>query len=249
MPTLMLSGKNILITGSSKGIGAATARLAKQYGANVIVHGRTDSAELKAIAEELGAEKIICDIGNKEAVFSEIKKLQEKKIQIHGLANVAAEVKNRGPFIDTAEEDWLESYRTNVFGIIAMCQAVLPGMKDAKYGRIVNIGSVRAYPQGTVVTRLPYSSAKAAVLNITAGLAKEYAQYGININSISPGGVNTETAKAWDEATRKRNANVPLERIAEPNEIAEAICFFLSDKASYAVGQDFVFDGGYLIGK
>jgi len=249
MSDLMLSGKNILITGSSTGIGAATARLAKSYGANVIVHGRKESAELDAIAAELGAEKIICDIGNKAAVCAEIKKLLDKKIQIHGLANVAAEVKNRAQFIDTTEADWLESYKTNVFGIIAMCQAVLPSMKEHKYGRIVNIGSVRAYPQGTVITRLPYSSAKAAVLNITAGLAKEYAQYGININSVSPGGTNTDTAKNWDEATKKRNANVPLERIAEPNEIAEAICFFLSDKASYAVGQDFVFDGGYLIGK
>lgn len=245
----MLGGKNILITGSSKGIGAATARLAKQYGANVIVHGRTDSPALQAIAAELKAEKIVCDIGDKAAVFAEIKKLLDKKIQIHGVANVAAEVKNRGPFIETSEEDWLESYRTNVFGIIVMCQAILPSMKENKYGRIVNIGSVRAYPQGTVVTRLPYSSAKAAVLNITAGLAKEYAPYGININSISPGGVNTDVAKNWDEATKRRNANVPLERIAEPSEIAEAICFFLSDKASYAVGQDFVFDGGYLIGK
>ncbi|MBY0376833.1 SDR family oxidoreductase [Patescibacteria group bacterium] len=245
----MLTGKTILITGSSKGIGAATARLAKKYGANVILHGRTESPELNAIATELNSEKIVCDIGDREAIFREVNKLLEKNIQIHGVANVAAEVKNRGPFIETTEEDWLESYKTNVFGIISMCQAVLPSMQKNKYGRIVNIGSVRAYPQGTVITRLPYSSAKAAVLNITAGLAKEYAQYGININSISPGGVNTDTAKAWDEATRKRNANVPLERIGEPDEIAEAICFFLSDKASYAVGQDFVFDGGYLIGK
>ncbi len=245
----MLKGKNVLITGSSKGIGAATARLAKSYGANVIVHGRTDSPELNAVALELGAEKIVFDIGDREAVFMEIKKLQDKKIQIHCLANVAAEVKTRGPFPETSEQDWLESYQTNVMGVVFMCQAVLPSMKENKYGRIVNSGSVRAYPQGTVFTRLPYSSAKAAVLNITAALAKEYAQYGVGINSVSPGGVNTDLAKTWDEVTRKRNSNVPLERIAEPNEIAEAICFFLSDKASYAVGQDFVFDGGYLIGK
>ena len=245
----MLEGKNILITGSSSGIGLATARLAKKYGANVIVHGKEASGELDAITQELGAEKIICDISDGDAVSREIKKLLEKKIQIHCLANVAGAIKNRGPFLETTDEDWISDYKTNVLGIVHMCQSVIPQMQSNKYGRIVNIGSVRAYPQGTLSTRTPYSASKAAVLNLTVALAKEYAKDGISINSISPGGVNTDIAKAWDAATQKRNSDVLLCRIAEPEEIAEAICFFLSDKASYATGQDFVFDGGCLIGK
>ena len=245
----MLQGKNVLITGSSSGIGMATARLAKSYGANVIVHGKEDSPEFDAFAKELGSEKIICDISDKDAVFREINKLLEKKIQIHCLANVAGAVKSRGSFLETSDEDWLWTYKVNVLGIVHMCQAVIPSMQTYKYGKIVNIGSVRAYPQGTLSTRTPYSCSKAAVLNLTAALAKEYAKDGISINSISPGGVNTDIAKSWDEATMKRNSDVLLGRIAEPNEIAEAICFFLSDKASYATGQDFIFDGGYIVGK
>lgn len=245
----MLQGKNILITGSSRGIGAETARLAKSYGANVIVHGRTESPELNAIAVELGAEKVVCDISDKEAVSREINRLLEKKIQIHCLANVAGALKNRGPFFETIDEDWLLTYKINVLGIVHMCQAVIPTMQTYKYGRIINIGSVRAYPQGTLSSRASYSCSKAAVLNLTAALAKEYAKDGININSISPGGVDTEIAKLWDEATMKRNSDVLLGRIAEPKEIAEVICFFLSDKASYATGQDFLIDGGYVIGK
>ena len=244
----MLKGKNILVTGSSKGIGAATARLAKSYGANVIVHGRESSPELETIAQELGAEKIICDIQDKEAVFREINKLLEKKIQIHCLANVAGAV-NPKPFLETTEEDWFFAYKTNVLGTVYACQAVIPSMQMYKYGRIVNVGSIRAYPQGALAGNLPYAVSKAAILNITAALAREYAKDGISVNSISPGGVDTDLAKTWNAETRRRNLDVLLGRIAEPKEIAEAICFFLSDKASYATGQDFLIDGGYVIGK
>jgi len=244
----MLKDKNILITGSSSGIGAAAARLAKEYGANVIVHGRTDSPELDAIAKELNAEKIVCDIADKEAVSLEINKLLEKKIQIHCLANVAG-VAIPKPFMETTDEDWLTTYKINVLGTVHVCQAVIPGMQSQKYGRIVNIGSIRAYPQGTFASRLAYSCSKAAVLNLTVALAKEFATDGISVNSISPGGVNTEIAKTWDPEILKKNSDVLLGRIAEPKEIAEAICFFLSDKASYATGQDFLFDGGFIIGK
>ncbi|MFZ1019528.1 MAG: SDR family oxidoreductase [Minisyncoccia bacterium] len=244
----MLKGKNILITGSSSGIGAATARLAKSYGANVIVHGKEDSPKLDAIAKELDAEKIICDITNKEEVFREISKLLEKKIQVHCLANVAGAA-NPKPFLETTDEDWFFAYKTNVLGTVYMCQAVIPSMQSYKYGRIVNIGSIRARPQGALAGNLPYAASKAAILNITAALAREYAKDGIAVNSISPGGVDTDLAKNWNAETRKRNTDVLLGRIAEPKEIAEAICFFLSDKASYATGQDFLIDGGYVIGK
>jgi NAD(P)-dependent dehydrogenase (short-subunit alcohol dehydrogenase family) len=244
----MLQGKNILITGSSKGIGAETARLAKSYGANVIVHGKTDSPELNAIAQEIGAEKIVCDVRDRVAVFNEINKLLEKKIQIHCLANVAGAT-NRKPFMETIEEDWFFAYETNVLGTVYMCQAIIPSMQTEKCGRIVNIGSTRAHPQGAMASNLPYSASKAAVLNITAALAREYAKDGISINSVSPGGTDTDIAKKWDAATLKRNSDVLLGCIAEPKEIAEVICFLLSDKASYATGQDFLIDGGYVIGK
>src|SRR3989344_3063925 len=161
----MLKGKNILITGSSSGIGVATARLAKEYGANVIVHGKEASSELDAIAKELDAEKIVCDISDKGAVLNEINKLLEKKIVIHCLANVAGAMKSRGPFMETSDEDWLSDYKTNVLGIVHMCQAIIPSMQTHQYGRIVNVSSIRAYPQGALSTRAPYSSSKAAMLN------------------------------------------------------------------------------------
>jgi 3-oxoacyl-[acyl-carrier protein] reductase len=244
----MFKDKNILITGSAKGIGAATARLAKSYGANVILHGKEDSLELDAMAKELNAEKIICDITDKDAVFREVNKLLEKKIQIHCLANIAGAA-NPKPFLQTTNEDWFFAYKTNVLGTVYFCQAVVPSMQANKYGRIVNIGSIRARPQGALSGNLPYAASKAAILNITAALAREYAKDGISVNSVSPGGVDTDLAKTWNDETRRRNSDVLLGRIARPEEIAEAVCFFLSDKASYATGQDFLIDGGYVIGK
>lgn len=243
----MLENKTVLITGSTSGIGLATARLAKSYGAKVIVHGKEDSSKLDDVVKELDALKIFCDISKKEEVDREIKKLFDQGIKIDCLANVAGMITSK-PFLETTDEDWFLSYATNVLGIVHLCQSVIPHMQLNKYGNIVNIASVRAYQQGTLATRLPYSCSKASVINLTSALAKEYAKDNLRVNSISPGGVNTDIAKTWDEATLKRNSNVLLQRIAEPKEIAEVICFFLSDKSSYATGQDFIIDGGYVVG-
>lgn len=243
----MLKGKTILITGSSRGIGAATARLAKSYGATVILHGKRESEELKQIAHELEAPYIVCDITDRDKVFEAITKIGDE-YTVDVLCNVAGAVKPKG-FLESTREDWFFFYETNVLGTVYFCQALIPFMQKQKKGTIINISSVRAYSQGTLSSRLPYSAAKAAIVNITAALAKEFAKDGIRVNSISPGGVNTEIAKTWDEATIKRNSDVLLGRIAEPEEIGEMICFLASDKASYMTGHDYPVDGGYLIGK
>lgn len=244
----MLEGKTILITGSSRGIGAATARLAKKYGASVVVHGKTDSEDLKKITEELGAEKMVCDLTDQKAVFAEVKKILGKVGKIDGLANVAGAV-NPKPFLEATEEDWLWSYKTNVLSVVYMSQVLIPHMQKNKKGAVVNVGSVRAYPQGTLALRAPYSSAKASVNNLSVAMAKEYAKDGIRINSVSPGGVNTDISKTWDEETKARNTNVLLKRLGEPEEVAEMICFLLSDRASYMTGNDYLVDGGYLVNR
>ncbi len=244
----MLNGKTILITGASRGIGRATAKLAKSYGANVIVHGKTDSENLQSIARELGAEKVVFDIGNQEQVLSSINKLIDKGIHINGLANIAGIVYASEP-LDVKDEDWINVFKTNVLGIMHTCQAVIPEMQKMKSGKIVNVASVRAYAQGTLASRLPYCVSKASVVNMTVALAKEYAKDGIYINSVSPGGVDTDIAKTWDEETKQRNTDVLLKRLGKPEEIGEVICFLLSDKSDYVIGQDYLVDGGYLVNR
>ena len=244
----MFKDKVILITGAAGGIGGATARMAKTQGATLILHDRVESESLKNLAVELGAEYFSCDICDKKAVEEAVSKLSLKFSKIDALCNIAGAL-NHKPFLETIDDDWFFAYKVNVLGTVHFCQALIPVMQKNKYGRIVNISSVRGHVEGTRASNLPYSASKAAVINITAALAKEYANDNIFINSISSGSVNnTGITKTWDEATLKRNTSNLLGRLAEPNEIAEMICFLISDKASFITGQDFPVDGGYLIG-
>lgn len=239
----MLDGKVILITGSSRGIGVATARLAVSYGAKVILHGRSESAELKNLSKELNTEYIACDVTDKKAVLKEVDKIIKKVGKIDGLINCAGSV-NPKYFLETEDEDWLGDYKINVLGTVHFCQAIIPYMRKAKYGRIVNISSARGHFASN--RTIAYSAAKAAVINLTASLAIECAP-NILVNCVSPGPVLTDMSKTWSKETWKRLKNSLLGRPANPEEIAEVILFLVSDKASYINGQSILVDGGYNI--
>ena len=240
----MLKDKIILITGSSSGIGLATARLAKEYGANIIVHGKTDSPELDAIAKELNAEKIICDVADKDAVQSEINRILEKVKKIDILVNSAG-IAPAKSFLESTDELWLDVFKVNVLGTTHFCQTVIPQMQKNKYGRIVNIASIRGF-NGTAGSTV-YSASKAAIVNITATMAKQFAP-DIAVNAIAPGFTNTPMSKTWTDSGLMALAKSALAgRIAEPKEIAEAILFLASDKASFITGQTILVDGGYSI--
>jgi len=239
----MLKNKTILITGSSSGIGAATARLAKGYGAKVILHGRTDSAELKKFAKELKCEYIFCDVVDKQAVESEVKRILKKVKKIDLLVNSAG-IAPRATFLESTDELWLDVFKVNVLGTTHFCEAIITQMQKNKYGRIVNIASIRAY--GGTAGRPVYSASKAAIVNLTAVLAKEFAP-DIAINAVAPGYTNTPITKNWDKEVWEKAQTSLLKRIAEPTEIAEAILFLASDRASFITGQTILVDGGYSI--
>ncbi|OGI67913.1 hypothetical protein A2738_03645 [Candidatus Nomurabacteria bacterium RIFCSPHIGHO2_01_FULL_42_15] len=238
-----LKDKNILITGSSSGIGAATARLAKEYGAKPILHGKTESEELKKLAKELECEYIFCDVADKMAVDSEVKRILKKVEKIDILVNSAG-IATRQKFLESTEETWLDIFKINVLGTTHFCQAVIPQMQKNKYGRIVNIASIRAF--GSTSGRPAYSASKAAVMNLTSVLAKEFAP-DILVNAVAPGFIETPMSKVWDEEIWKKIKTALLGRVGQPKEIAEAILFLASDKASFITGQTIIVDGGYSI--
>lgn len=239
----MLKDKTILITGSSSGIGAATARLAKEYGASLVLHGRTENTELKTLAGELNCEYIFCDVSDKQAVDLAVEKVLSKVKKIDVLINCAG-ITLRQNFLESTDEAWLEIFKVNVLGTTHFCQAIIPVMQKNKHGRIVNIASIRAYENAA--GRPAYSASKAAIINLTAVLAKEFAP-DIAVNAVAPGFTNTPMAKSWDDETRAKTKNALLGRVAEPEEIAEAILFLASDKASFITGQTILVDGGYSI--
>lgn len=238
-----LSGKTILITGASGGIGGATARLAKQYGANVVVHGRTDSEKLQTIAAELQAVKISCDVTDKAEIEKAVNGAIKDVGEIDALVNCAG-IAPSIPFVDITEENWDEVFRVNVLGTIYFCQAVIPHMQKLHSGRIVNIASIRGHAH--LASSSVYSASKAAIVNLTATMAKQLAP-DIAVNAVSPGFTLTEMANSFTEKVKKQVNTSLLGRGAQPEEIAEAILFLASDRASFITGQTIIVDGGYSI--
>lgn len=240
----MLEGKNILITGSSSGIGLATAKLAKKYGANVIVHGKVDSEELRSLAGELGGGYIVCDVADKVAVDCEIKRILDKVGKIDILVNSAG-ISLAEDFLGSTDEFWLEIFKVNVLGTTHFCQAVIPQMKKNKYGRIVNISSIKGYYN--MAGSSAYSASKAAIISITSSLAKEFAPE-IAVNAIAPGYTDTPMSKTRTSSAAMEKAKTALAgRVGRPEEIAESILFFASDRASFITGQTLLVDGGYSV--
>lgn len=244
----MFKNKVLLITGSSRGIGAATARLAKQYGAELIVHGKTQSEHLAMLAQELDALPIVCDVADKQAVETAVKDAISKKGKIDGLINsagIAASI----PFLETDDEHWETIYRTNVLGTVHMCQVVIPHMRERGGGRIVNIASIRGHANMASNRGMAYSASKAAVIALTATLAKEFAP-NIAVNAVSPGFTATDISKGWNETVWNQVKQSLIGRVAKPEEIAEALLFLASERASFITGQTVIVDGGYgLAGK
>lgn len=241
----MLKDKIILITGSSRGIGAATARLAKQYGAAVILHGRTESEELKQLAKELNAEYIFCDVGDQKEVLAQVSKALVKVGRIDALINCAGSVKRKA-FLEMTEEDWISDYKVNLLGTAYFCQAVIPVMQKNKYGRIVNISSIRGETATASNRSIAYSASKAGVINLTSALAKDFAPE-ILVNAVAPGFIATEMSKIWDDKTWKQVESALLKRAGKPEDIAETLLFLASDKNTFMTGQTILVDGGYTI--
>lgn len=236
----MLKHKTILITGSSRGIGAATALLAKKYGATVILHGKTETKELKKLAKKIGSPYFFCDVNDEDSILNEIKKI--KKIDI--LVNNAG-ISISKPFLKLTQEDWSNTLHTNILGTVNFSKAVIPKMLKQKRGRIINVSSIKGFPQ--TAGRAAFASSKAALITLTASMAKELKPY-ILVNCVAPGFTKTETTKRdWSERIYTQIAQTPLSRAAQPEEIAEVILFLASDKSTFINGQTVIVDGGYSI--
>ncbi|OGG58850.1 hypothetical protein A2765_00515 [Candidatus Kaiserbacteria bacterium RIFCSPHIGHO2_01_FULL_56_24] len=236
----MLENKTMLITGSSRGIGAAVARLAKKNGAIVILHGKEDSKELAKLSKELKAEYVVFDVTDESAVQREISRLGGIDLLVNN-----AGISISKPFLELTSEDWLATFSTNVMGTVNVSKAVISGMLKRKRGVIVNVSSIKGYPH--TAGRAAFAASKAAVITLTASMAKEFAPH-IRVNAVAPGFTETETTKeAWTERIYKQISSTPIGRAAKPEEIAEVILFLASDKTNYITGQTVIVDGGYSI--
>jgi 3-oxoacyl-[acyl-carrier protein] reductase len=240
--------KSILITGSSRGIGKATAQLAHKQGYKVIVHGSTDSEKLQATHKELeGSLLTIFDVTDKDATHKAIDKIIKEVGPIDILVNNAgigyAGIKD---VVDIDDEKALSEYKTNVLGTLHCVQAVLPAMVKQGSGSVVSISSIKGHSNLGTMSTLTYAPSKAGVISLSKAMAKTYPT--IRFNTISPGYVETDMVKSWNAETFDRiNNGTLMGRMAQPEEIAKVVMFVASDDASYMTGSDILVDGGYTL--
>lgn len=241
----MKDKKIILITGSSRGIGRAIAEKAYEQGYRVIVHGRKDTDELNDVHSKLnGSIKLVFDISNPKEVESAL-----EGIEVDILINNAGIARNFLSKIEELNNDKaLEEYKTNVLGTLNVTRVLLPGMLKRGYGSVVNIASIKGRSNLSTLSTLTFGGTKAAIISLTKSLAKVYSPMGVRFNVVSPGYVETDQVKDWNDDTFKRiNEGTILGRMASPEEIAETVMFIASNKASYMVGSEVLIDGGYEI--
>ncbi|MBI1897234.1 MAG: glucose 1-dehydrogenase [Acidobacteria bacterium] len=245
---MRLEGKTALITGAGRGIGRAIARRMAADGASVVVADLNLDNAASAAAEVLGlsgkAHAVQVDISDSAAVQA----MLAETLRVFGRLDVI--VNNAGVgltklLLDTTLEEWERVLRVNLTGVFLCSQAAARVMIQQRSGRIINIASLSGQRGGT--GRAAYGASKAGVTALTRVMAVELAPYGITVNEIAPGPVNTEmTAVTHDDATRQAYYNlVPMRRYAEREEIAAAAVFLASADAAFINGHTLNVDGGF----
>ena len=235
-----LEGKVSLITGGTRGIGLAIAKLFKNLGSKVIVTGR--SLEKLNSLEKEGFICYKCDISNKEEVDNTIKDILEKYKKIDILVNNAGITKDT-LFLRMKDGDFEEVVKVNLLGTFYVTKRVLPSMVKQKYGRIINVSSVIAFMGN--VGQVNYAATKSALIGFAKSLAKEYGRKNILINNVAPGFIETDmTAKIPEKIKESILNNIPLKRYGKPEEVAYLVAFLASDLNTYITGQTILIDGG-----
>lgn len=238
---------NVLITGGSRGIGLACVRAFCKQGDRVVFFYRsTTQSEIEKIELETGAKGIRVDISDSSAVSHAVKQaIDLLGGTVHVLVNNAgiAQIKL---FTDLTDEDWHRMISTDLDGVFYVTRAVSKLMIREQFGRIVNIGSM--WGKCGASCEVHYSAAKAGIRGLTMALAKELGPSHITVNCIEPGVIETEMNGSLDDATKAELCEAtPLCRMGSPEEVADAVLFFASDKANFITGQILGVDGGYAI--
>jgi 3-oxoacyl-[acyl-carrier protein] reductase len=246
-----LSGQVVLVTGSSRGIGAAVAVKAAGQGASVAIHHRQSEEGARKttdLARAAGAEAEVfaADLTDGRQAEGLIGQVIERFGRLDGLVNNAG-LTQVGPFLEITPEQWDAVIRTDLTAAFHTCRAAIPHMLSQEHGSIVNICS-RLGQMGIAETAA-YSAAKAGLIGLTRSLAREFGPRGVRINAVAPGVTITEmTTDLMDsEEGKRRLRDMPLGRFGWPEEVAEAVIFLLSDRASLFLGQTLNPNaGGYM---
>jgi NAD(P)-dependent dehydrogenase (short-subunit alcohol dehydrogenase family) len=251
-----LEGRVVVITGASNGIGAACARRLAQDGARIALWDVADAAG-EALAAELaaagaGARYVHCNVAVRAEVESAVAATVKAFGRIDGLVNNAG-IFRAAEFLDVSEEDWDAVIDVNLKGAFLVGQAcarqmVAQGDSIKGKGAIVNMSSVNGIT--AIATIASYNASKGGINQLTRAMALGLADHGIRVNAVAPGTIATELARSAvltsDDARQRILGRTPMKRLGEPEEIAGAVGFLLSDAASYITGEIVYIDGGRL---
>lgn len=260
---LGLGGKEVVVTGASKGIGLAVARAFAKEGAKVVAGSRTASEGLEELAGRYPLLHVAVDLGTPEGPRKLVGHAVEEFGGVDVLVNNVGVFEPRlAGFASITDEDWRRTFEITFMSAVRASRAVLPSMLERGVGTIVNVSSINAHLPLSFVA--DYSAAKAALTNLSKLLAEEFGPRGVRVNTVSPGPVRTA---AWDEEggfgdglanavggselsefldELPGQAGITLGRMGTPEDVAAVVLLLASDRASWITGSDYVVDGGAL---
>jgi 3-oxoacyl-[acyl-carrier protein] reductase len=239
-----------LVTGASTGIGAAVAITLAERGSWVAVHYRANEAAANKIVEQIGASggrafAIQADLAQAASAGSLVDSIRSRTNHLDVVVNNAGSIIDRHKLLEITDEFWQEVMETNLGSVLRVTRAVAPSMMERRSGVIINVASVAARNGGSIGI-IPYASAKAAVLCMTKGLAKELIPYGIRVNAVNPGVIDTPFHERFTspEQMEKLVSGIPQGRAGNASEIASVIAFLASGESSHMVGETLEVNGG-----
>ena len=241
-----MQGRSVVVTGGASGIGRATSLLLAREGARVVI-GDIDSAGGKHVATEIAAQGhdaafISLDLAQPQSVADFAAAALDRAGGVDGLVNGAGWDRIQ-PFMENPPEMWDELIAINLLGAVRLTRALLPPMIAAQRGKIVNISSDAGRVGSTGET--VYAAAKGGLIAFTKSLAREMARYHLNVNCVCPGPTDTPLFQRQPERMREALTRaIPFRRIAQPEDIAEAVLFFLGGRSDYITGQVLSVSGG-----
>jgi 3-oxoacyl-[acyl-carrier protein] reductase len=239
-----MKDKIILITGANRGIGHNILKKISNNGYTVIGTSRSESGleNISNTLENTNGEGMIMDVTNQESIDQAVSNIKEKYGVIYGLVNNAG-ITQDNLLMRMTDKEWSSVIDTNLTSLYRVTKSVVKDMMKARIGRIINIGSIVGLMGNAGQSN--YSATKAGLLGFTKSLARELSSRNINVNSVSPGFIETDMTKALSsDQIEALTKNIPLGRIASPEEVSNVINFLLSDESSYITGENINVNGG-----